>query len=325
MSRRTNVGIDLGQRLIKAAWVVGPDDEPGMLRLERGQSTDAEAFSRLRSALELRGVRRPLVGLLAPNHLVKSTVVDVPAKGGQAPREVIAAGEFYRQLGLKPETCNVRIGEVPATARRSTGDRMLVSGFDRERGELLCDAAVQSGLDLVHLCIASDALLASGVVPTDSVVTPFIDAGWENTRVLLSMNGIAFLHRVGTGLGLKDVLGPLAEQRGVAAECIEALMLDDALSEPIGDAWSGACARWAMLAAEDVRGALSYAHHRYPSVEYGPCRCIGGAFSLRAVREAFEAAATFKCSVEKPVQASWEAVGVARAVARAVVSGEVAA
>ncbi len=325
MSKRMSVGIDLGQRRLKAAWLRGPDDETGQLGMDRGESTDAEAFGRLRSALELRGVRRPFVGLVAPSLLVKSTVVDVPAKGGQAPREVIAEGEFYRQFGLKTESCSVRIGEVPATARRSTGDRMLVSGLDRERGERLCEAAVQAGLDVVHLGVASDALLASGVVPSDAVVTPVVDAGWESTRVLLSMNGIAFLHRVGSGLGLKDVLVPLAEQHDMPTECLEAAMLDEGVRTSLAEAWSGAFARWSMLVADDVRGALSYAHHRYPSVEFGPCQCIGGAFAIPALRDALASSAAFKCTLEEPIASSWEAIGEARCVAFAVRAGEVAA
>ncbi len=315
MSNGISVGIDLGHRLLKAAWLVQPGDEPGMVCLERGESSDEQAFDRLRAALELRGVRRAIVGIVAPNEHLQSTVVDVPTKGGQAPRDVIAGGEFYRQLGIDAGSCELRMVELTTPTRRSSGDTVLVSGIARARCEELCRSASDAGFDVVYLGTPSDALMASGVVPGGDVVVPMVDAGWENTRVVLSVGGEISLRRVGSGLGLKDVLTPLAEQHGVGVECIESLLLDADRGVAFEKACSTVLNRWAALAAEDVRAALSYAHHRYPSVDFAACICVGGGFAIDAVRHAFEAAATFSNSVSEPTVLGWEAVGVARTVA----------
>lgn len=315
MRSRTSVGIDLGHRLLKAAWLVQPGDEPELVCLERGESTDAQAFDRLHTALELRGVRRALVGIVTPNEHLHATVVDVPAKGGQAPRDVIAGGEFYRQLGIDAGSCELRMVELTTPTRRSSGDTALVSGIARERCEKLCRSAGDAGFDVVYVGTPSDALLASGLLPGGDVVVPIIDVGWENTRVVLSVGGEVSLRRVGSGLGLRDVLSPMAEQHGVGVECIESLLLDADRSAAFEKACSSALNRWAALAAEDVRATLAYSHHRYPSVEFAACMCVGGGFAINALRRAFEAAATFSHAVSEPTVLGWEAVGVARKVA----------
>lgn len=315
MSRRTSVGIELGQRLLKAAWLAAPGDQPGRLCLERGESDDAQAFTRMRAALAMRGIRHATVGLVAPNEHVKSTVVEVPSKGSQAPREVIAGSEFYRQLGLELESCELRLVELTTPTRRNSSDTVLVSGIERTRCESLCRAGMDAGLDVVYLGTPSDALLASGVVPEGQQVVPIVDAGWENTRVVLSVNGEVSLRRVGAGLGLKDVLGPLAEQHGIGIECVESLLMDPERSSVFEKACAGPINRWAALVAEDVRATLSYAHHRYPSIEFASCICVGGGFSIGAMRRAFESASTFPSKIAQPTLLGWETIGSARLLA----------
>lgn len=324
MSRTVSVGIDLGARVLKAAWMSSPNAEAELICLERGGSDDAEALRRIGASLRLRGVKRALVGLVAPNQSVRSTVVEVPSKGGQAPREVIAAGEYCRQLGIAPGSCEIRITELPEPTRKAAGDSVLVSGASREKCEELCAQAAEAGLDVVYIGTPSDAILASGAMHRRDEIATLVDVGWNATRVVVGLNGSIVLRRVGSELGLESVLSSVAERYGVEVDCLESLFVGGEQTQLIEEVAAGAFSRWAMLAAEDVRAAMSYAHHRHSAFEFAPCVCVGGAFGIEALQAAMAGAAPF--AIESPATGvmGLEAKGVAGLVAQACQRGAAA-
>jgi Tfp pilus assembly PilM family ATPase len=298
---RACVGVDTGARSLKAAWITKGRDS-GSLTLERqpgDEHGNTSAFRRLAEALSRRGVKNPYVGLIVPDDLLCTSVVDVPSKSSPAPRVQIAIAEFHRQLGLVQGEYDAVVTELPTHVRKDSGECMLVNGLNREASEQLCASAVTAGLDLVYMTTPSNALVAAmpiQQVPQGGEVTPILDLGWTSARIVLSCGGRVLFRRAIPELGIKSLMETIADARHADLAVIEAALNDSRQGSRANRVQlvQPALSKWIPRCIEDVRAALSYAHHRYPSNSFGVCVCVGGGTQLPGVLDALASQATFQ-------------------------------
>lgn len=301
-SRGTVLGIDAGARRLKAAWLHpgSPSDQPdGWLCVERGSDDDAQAFQRLARALHRQGVGRVPCGLVIPNDILQTAVVEVPTKNSDAPRAQIAMAEFHRQLGMATGVCDTNISELPRPARKDAGDTVLVSGIRKDVSEAMCTAAVEAGLDLVYVGTPGRAMVAAlGTRAASRGVVPILDLGWVSARLVLCHQEQVILRRAIPELGIEALLRTVAEGRSIELDAIEAAVADPRPEEQvrIGAVIAPMLGRWASRLVEEVRIGLSYAHHRYPSDVTGACYCMGGGVRIPGALEAIRSAASFEVS-----------------------------
>ncbi len=324
-SRRASVGVDLGTRVIKVAWQRRGGQQIESAAFTRQGDDDAHELERVSRLLGLRGVRRPVVGLYAPDRLVRSAVVDVPSKGGQAPREAIAEQAFHRELDLPPGTRQLRISDTPASSRRGSAEQMLVMGVESEACALICESAWSAGLDVACVCTSAEAAAYEATMRGDSGVMLILDMGWTTARVMLVKDGQVTLHRASSNIGLRDVVIPVSEQLvgGVedeasalrALDLAEALLVDAEAAERHRALWSGPIERWAQLLGEDVRSGLAYAMHRYPEAEVGECIGVGGGALLPLAADALRAQLMCGLSLDVDRAHTWQAEAMVRALA----------
>ena len=317
MSRqRALVGLDLGSRDIKLAWRESPR-QPLENAVFTRRGDDASELQRVSSLLRLRGLRRPLVGLHAPDQLVRAVVVDVPAKGGQAPREAIAEQSFYRELGLPPGSRDLRISETPDSSRRGAAEQMLVMGVESEACTLVCESAWHAGLDVAFVGTSADEASIEASHAGAVGITLILDMGWHNARVMLVKEGQVALHRASSGVGLRDAVEAMAEQmqadsgedgsQGAAMELAEALLLDPDKAGLHRDLWSGAIERWAQLVCEDLRSGMAYALHRYPEAEITTCVGVGGGALIPGAVESLRVHFMGELTCDVQIAHSWHA------------------
>lgn len=292
---RVYVGIDAGSRVLKAGWI-STRGRHGTLATERqpeeGPCSVSE-FRRLVDALSRQGIKKPYVGIIVPDDELITAVVDVPAKSSAAPRLDIAYAEFHRQLRLVSGQYDIVASELPAHARKDSGDSMLVSGINRAASEQICTNAVNAGLDLVYMTTPSNALVAAMQDVQDantSGVIPILDLGWTSARFVLSSNGRVLFRRAVTELGIKSLIETIAVTRNAEPCTVEAALKDTRENSQANRVQlvQPAMTKWIPRCAEEIRAALSYAHHRYPAEPFGSCVCVGGGTQLPGILDALE-------------------------------------
>ena len=289
------IGLDVGARRIKAAQITR---RGSMLRVERcvqfsrtqvGAEIDAAEASRIVSVLLRRGFQGVPVVIAAPDEIVQTETIDLPAKTSGAPVAQIARMELARMHNREPDSFEFAMWDLPPTARSSTGCAAMAVACAHTGSEALLESFEQAGLEIARIDFASRATAAAcGLLDRSKPgLRVMIDIGYSAARLTCTFAGVIVHERSHSDLGVGTLVERVEQDRGVERDVAETML--EALDPPFdGDRRADPNAELRKLSQSyadqlvgEIERAVGYATRRYEDADTREIVLVGGGAGFR--------------------------------------------
>jgi type IV pilus assembly protein PilM len=293
----TAIGVDIGQRTIKAAQLARSGGHYRVRALSLLPRPEAEKEISVADALALRGVLqrqgfhgRQLVLGAPEKHLLRGTL-ELPAKLAGAPVEQIVRMELSRLHNVAPDTFEMAYWDLRAAGGAKPMAQMLAVGCPHDAANALLDAFEGCGFRVAGLDVRSAAAARACqplVLPAPQI-TGIIDLGWRSSWLLFVCGASLIYERSLDGVLLAELAERLMRAFGIpleaACQIIEAVgpaaeeqpgRFDRETVEAIRQHLRSHCDKL----IDELRVPLSYANHHFPGEGVRRLLLLGGGASV---------------------------------------------
>lgn len=291
------IGLDVGERWIKAVQLSG-DPKPQLLAaatLPRDAAPPGDPqplhplsddeVRRLKAVLVRRGFGHGAIIAAAPGACVFTSVLDLPPRSSGAPLEQIARTELAHVHRREPATMEVAFWELPKPARGGEGMPAMAVGCSHEDALRLIEPLERRRLNVAVLDTQGWALARAceSITRQDGGMVAAVNLGWlAATLVLLHQDTVVYERQLGP-LGLRSLSESLRKGYSYSPEVIEFILRDVGFTDGGGarEARAVAKARGNLEShfdalKQELRLAVSYAHHQYPQAAVTRIVLTGG-------------------------------------------------
>jgi Tfp pilus assembly PilM family ATPase len=283
--RYSPIGLDAGARAIKAIQLVHTRAGPrihaaaGFPRITPGEDLNPAEVLRAAAVLRRQGFVGNRVVICIPAAKMLSGVVDLPARAGGAPLEVIARQELARACRKDPTTIELSWWELPSgssSARASHGTQAIALGCAHADAESLLACFDPAGMDVLAID-ARPAAIARACTPLLSDppnLTAVLDLGYGAAHILVLAGRTLVYERTLAEASLRLLASGVANQlstdealadyilRVVGCKPLAEVGEPGAEIDQAEDARALICAHADALAGE-LRTSMSYAARRF--------------------------------------------------------------
>jgi type IV pilus assembly protein PilM len=304
-SSRTIIGVDIGQRTIKAAQLVASGGQYRVHALSLLPRPDAEKEISTADALALREVLRRQgfhgrqVVLAAPEKHLLRGALEMPAKLTGAPVEQIVRMELSRLHNVAPDSFEMAYWDPKEGSSTKPLTQMLAIGCPHDAANTLLDVFEGCGLRVNALDVRSAAAARACrplVLPAPQI-TGIIDLGWRSSWLLFVCGTSLVYERSLDGVLLAELAERLMGAFGIpleaACQIIEAVgpaaeeqpgRFDRETVEAIRKHLRSHCDKL----VDELRVPLSYANHHFPGEGVKRLLLLGGGASVAQLASSCE-------------------------------------
>lgn len=290
------VGIDFGQRLIKAVqckrvrggWRLAR--AIAIPRAERTAIPSAAECARLAGVLYRRGFEGSDVVVAAPHGALLSSVMDLPPRSSGAPVDTIARMELARSHKRDASALEVAWWDLPEPARpggsrASDGMAAMAVGMTHEHSAAILDGMSAAGLQVLAIeplpmSLARAALPLCG----GGGLSAIIDVGWTATTLSLIHGSTLIYTRGVEEAGLRKLYERAMPRMAVDEQRLDRLLAgtDEESTERRGieRELQAQLEQHSSILSRELMASLTYAGHRYPGVARGTLLLCGGGAEL---------------------------------------------
>jgi type IV pilus assembly protein PilM len=292
-SSHTAIGVDIGQRTIKAAQLAlsgGRYRVHALALLPRPDAekeiSTADALA-LREVLKRQGFHGRQVVLAAPEkHLLRGTL-EVPAKLAGAPVDQIVRMELARLHNVPPDSFEMTYWDLKASGGTKPMAQMLAVGCPHDAANAVLDAFESGGFHVAALDVRSAAAARACqplVLPAPQI-TGIIDLGWRSSWLLFVCGASLIYERSLDGVLLAQLTERLMEAFGISLEAacqiFGAVGLTTEEQPGQFDRETAEAIRKHLRShgdklVEELRTPLSYANHHFPGEGVKRLLLLGG-------------------------------------------------
>ena len=292
-SSRTPIGLDVGQKMIKAVQLSG---SPGRWRLEAVYSQPRPNAQTLLDPSLVKSLSKSLAGqgfigrqlvLAVPHDRQLIGHLELPPRQSQAPLDEIAHHELARLQQVDAGQIESACWDLPAPARSGTATHVMAVGCAHEQANALLDTFESQGWAVVALDVHALALArACASSWTDSNTQGLIlDIGWGAARLAVVHGGTVIYQRVLADSGIEPLVEKLATRADLGLASAQSLIDEQGLAAtetaPTGDPPKNDPAGDLMrdhfdAMAEELRISIAYTSHRYPNAAVAQLVLVGG-------------------------------------------------
>jgi type IV pilus assembly protein PilM len=291
-SSRTAIGVDIGQRTIKAAQLSVSADRHHIRALSLLPRPEVEAgVSRqdalaLQSVLQRQGFRGREIVLAVPDPQLLRATLELPSKVSGVPFEQIARMELSRLHNLPPDSFEMAYWELDAGKTRPV-TQTLALGCPHAVANALLDVFEDAGFHVAALDVRSAAAARACrplLLPAPQI-TAILDLGWRSAWLLFVCGSALIYERSLEGACVAELIDRLGEAFAIPLESAYQVIgtVGPANEELTGrfDAETLAAIRKHLRAhfdrlLEELRTPLSYANHHFPGEGVRRLVLIGG-------------------------------------------------
>lgn len=306
-SRPTPIGLDIGERWIKAVQLLrapAGSERPWRLlasaRFRRKSATlDHAEIARIESILNRRGFTGGNVVLTPPANRLVSAALTLPPTSSGAPLDQIAKAELARASRRDPDGLEIGWWPVPTPAggpKDSQSTHAIAVSYARADIDHTVSAFDAVGLDLIAMDAPAWAFARGvGAILRAQTFRPelcaVLDLGWTVANLIVLRDGVPVFERELLDLGIGSLHNELSKSLAfgeqVCDHIIERVGAPDAKGVPSlvkgSEPWSTEpdeasrrVADYLNRVAAEVSVSLSYLTHRYPSWPVDALMVVGG-------------------------------------------------
>jgi type IV pilus assembly protein PilM len=289
----TVIGVDIGQRTIKAAQLAVSGDRcrvQALAMLPRPAAeqeiSGADALA-LREVLRRQGFRGRRIVLAAPEKHLLRGALEVPAKLAGAPVEQIVRMELSRLHNVPPDSFEMAYWDLKAAGGAKPITQTLAVGCPHDAANALLDAFEDGGFRVAALDVRSAAAARACqplVLPAPQI-TGIIDLGWRSAWLLFVCGASLVFERSLDGVLLADLTERLRAAFGIPLEAACRIIgavgpaaeeqtagIDGETVEAVRKHLRSHCDKL----IEELRAPLSYARHHFPGEGVKRLLLLGG-------------------------------------------------
>lgn len=292
-SPRTAIGVDIGQRTIKAAQLAWSGGRCRIHALSLLPRPDAEKEINAADALTLHAVLKrqgfhgKQVVLAAPEKHLLRGALEVPAKLAGAPVDQVVRMELSRLHNVPPDSFEMAYWDLRSPGSTKPMTQMLAVGCPHDTADSLLDAFEGCGFRVAALDVRSAAAARACrplVLPAPEI-TGIIDLGWRSSWLLFVCGASLVYERSLDGVFLADLTEQLMAAFGIpldaACQIIGAVGPDlpeqpGRLDRETSEAIHTHLRAHSDKLIDELRTPLSYANRHFPGEGVKRLLLLGG-------------------------------------------------
>jgi type IV pilus assembly protein PilM len=294
---RTVIGVDVGQRAIKAAQLTWSQGACGiralslLLRPEPDKPPSQADASALRAVLKRQGFSGRKIVVAAPDERLMRAALELPSKVAGAPIGQIVRMELSRINNVPPDSFEMAYWEwrTPDGAKPMT--RTLAVGCPHAAADDVVDVFEAEGFDVAALDVRSAAVgrACEPLLLPAPQITAIADVGWQSTTVQFVCGRSLLYERLLEGISTAELTGKLADVFGITVEAAQnvantvGLTVDqpiDGIDHATLDAVHKHLRSHFDKLLDELRPPFSYVNHQFPGEGVRRLLLIGGGVAV---------------------------------------------
>jgi len=293
----TVIGVDIGQRSIKAAQLAAAGDCYRVLALalvprpEPEQQTAPADVLALKNVLKRQGFRGRDLVLAAPEKPLLRAALQLPAKVAGAPVEQIIRMELSRLHNVPPDSFEMAYWELRAANGSKPMIQALAVGCPHAVANPLLDLFEDAGFRVVALDVrtAAAARACGPLILPAPQITALVDLGWRSSSLLFVCGPSLIYERPLDGVFLAELADRLSEAFGIPLEAACQIINTVGLTAETG---AGQMDRESLEAIrkhlnshfdrllEELKVPLSYVNHHFSGEGVKRLLLLGGSAAV---------------------------------------------
>lgn len=298
---RTPIGIDVGERLIKAAQLARSAGEwhlEAAAAIPRSESSSVPTNAEVRRLCDLlgqRGFKGNSIVLSIPGDKLLTGILELPPRSSKAPIDQIARSELARMHKCDGPEFEMACWDLPAPARAANSTFVMAVGCKYEDAVSLLDLFEGEGFDVQCLgTYAAAVARACEPLLTDVFGDgAILDIGWTASRLILLHAGVMVYERKLHHGGLMTLARSLGAQLSLSQDEAENLLWalglsgeDAAHDSPreVRDQVRDATMTHFQDVVKEMRIPFSYLANQYPDAGVQRVFLVGGGAGVRGLK-----------------------------------------
>lgn len=312
--QRTEIGVEIGTKTLKALQLVGDIHEPSSVRslcLQRkdpGNELSNEDMARLSDGLYRQGFIGKSVVVGIPHSMQLMSLVELPAKDGNAPVHAIVRAQLANQYHIAPEQMTCDFWRMPGSNRGADSVKGLAVGCRDEHAEGLLNVFEDAGYDVSALDVQSCASARAAEFTVGKVgenqMIAVLDIGWSYTTIILVVNHVIVYVRTLEECNLQELHGMLEERFALNQQEVDYILKHYGLKQ-IDDEQTKAMSQLPALQnrlrdyyeriIKHLKVSVSYAEHEYQNYEITHVIMSGGGADVCGVEDFMNQHINYQC------------------------------
>lgn len=308
-SSRTPIGVDIGQRTMKAAQLTASGERIVALSLiprpETAKDICREDALALKGVLRRQGFRGNRIVIAASEKAVLPASLELPSKVSGAPIEQIVRMELSRLHSIAPDSFEMACWSLKAADAARPVTHTLAVACPHAAANALLDVFEDAGLCVAALDVrgAAAARASASLLLAAPQITAIVDLGWQGTSLLFVCGQSLIYERSLDAAPIADLAARLAEVFGIAQESAAQILgtIGPSAREPTEqfdraslEAISRHLRAHFDRLLDGLKVPLSYAKHQFPGDGVKRMLLIGGGATVPDLASYFEARLGFE-------------------------------